>query len=244
MKDSYGCFRLGAGACSFVHTLHPRPRNPSGTVLTGDDLDRLQRLTMGTDILVISDEVYQHLVFDGRAHQSVLRYPELYARSVVTMSFGKTFHATGWRLGYAIAPAELTAEIRRVHQFTTFSAFTPAQFAVADHLADPRHYLELPDFFQRKRDLFLGEFAGAKFAGKASEGTYFCCVDFSAHWSGSDLALAEHLIQEHGIAAIPLGEFYTDKRRTGLLRFCFAKEDAVLRRAGRLLTGLRLTKTR
>ena len=211
------------------------PHNPSGTVLAAADLDALQALTTGTDILVVSDEVYHHLTYDGRAHQSLLRYPELYARSVVTMSFGKTFHATGWRLGYALAPPALTAELRRVHQFTTFSAFTPAQYAMVDHLKEPAHYLELPDFFQRKRDLFLEAVAESNFAALPCRGTYFCCLDFSRHWSGSDLALAEHLIVEHGIAAIPLGEFYSDKRRTGLLRFCFAKEDEVLRAAGRLL---------
>ena len=219
------------------------PHNPSGTMLTAQDLEHLQRITAGTDILVISDEVYQHLTFDGREHQSVLRYPELYARSVVAMSFGKTFHATGWRMGYAIAPPEISAELRRVHQFTTFSAFTPAQYALADHLAEPSHYLELPEFFQAKRDVFLDAVSGSEFRAIPSEGTYFCCLDFSNHWSGTDLALAEHLIADHGIAGIPLGEFYTDKRRTGLLRFCFAKEDDLLRRAGRLLTELSLTKT-
>ncbi len=217
------------------------PHNPSATTLTANDLEELRRITAGTDILVVSDEVYQHLIYDGRVHQSVLGYPELYARSVVAMSFGKTFHATGWRMGYALAPPAISAEIRRVHQFTTFSAFTPAQYALADHLAEPAHYLELPAFFQRKRDLFLEGLAGSAFPALTSAGTYFCCLDFSAHWPGSDLALSEHLIVEHGIAGIPLGEFYEDRRRTGLLRFCFAKEDEVLRRAGHVLSNLRLT---
>ena len=197
-------------------------------------------LTRGTDLLVISNEVYHHLVFDGRPHHSVLAVPELYRRAVVAMSFGKTFHATGWRLGYALAPPGISAELRRVRQFTSFSAFTPAQFAVADHLAEPDHYLTLPAFFERKRDRFLTAVAGAAFPALKPAGTYFCCLDFSGHWAGSDLALAERLIREHGIAAIPLGEFYTDRRRMGLLRFCFAKEDHKLDRAGRLLRGLQL----
>lgn len=215
------------------------PHNPSGTILDEADLAALERITQDRDLVILSDEVYQHLVFDGRQHLSVLRYPELRRRAVVTMSFGKTFHATGWRLGYAIAPPELSRRLRAVHQYLTFSAFTPAQYAVADHLAEPRHYRELPALFQRKRDRFLAAVAAAPFPALPSAGTYFCCLDFSAYWSGSDLALAEHLIRAHGLAAIPLGEFYHDRRRTGLLRFCFAKADDKLDRAGEILTQIR-----
>lgn len=216
------------------------PHNPAGTTFKAADLLRLQKLLAGTDILLLSDEVYQHLVYDGEVHQSVLRYPELYARSVVTMSFGKTFHATGWRIGYAIAPPEISKEIRRVHQFNTFSAYTPVQFALADYLQDAQHYLHLPAFFQQKRDRFINGLKAAPFKLSHCAGTYFVCLDFSDYWSDSDLELAEHLIQHHGIASIPIGVFYSQPTKTGLLRFCFAKQDEVLDQAANLLSNISL----
>ncbi|PHI19499.1 methionine aminotransferase [Lewinellaceae bacterium SD302] len=214
------------------------PHNPSGTIWSEADMHELQQLLEGTNILLLSDEVYQHLVYDGQIHHSVLRYPKLYRRAVVTMSFGKTFHATGWRVGYAIAPPEISAELRRIHQFNTFSAYTPVQYALADYLAEPEHYLQLPEQFQARRDRFLAGLSKASFQLLPSAGTYFVCADFSDQWSGSDLELAERLITEHGIAAIPMGEFYEDKRKTGLLRFCFAKDEKTLDEAAEILTKI------
>jgi methionine aminotransferase len=215
------------------------PHNPSGTIWSEADIQKLTQILEGTNILLLSDEVYQHLTYDGQPHLSILRYPDLYQRAVVTMSFGKTFHATGWRVGYAIAPPEISAEIRRIHQFNTFSAHTPTQFALADYLSTPQHYLELPQIFEQKRDRLLNQLAGC-FRILPCAGSYFACLDFSNYWSGSDLELAEKLIHQHGIAAIPLGEFYTQPRKTGILRFCFAKQEESLDRAAAILNGLEL----
>ena len=204
------------------------PHNPSGTSLEASDLEALQELTRGTDIVVLSDEVYQHLLFDGRRHESVLRYPELFQRSVVTMSFGKTFHVTGWRVGYAIAPPALTAELRKVHQFNTFSITRPLQHALADYLSVPDRYLSLPAFFQRKRDLFRAAMAGTGFEFLPCSGTYFILASYRALSDDGDRAFAHWLTRERGVAVIPISAFYSDGTDEKIVRFCFAKTDELL----------------
>lgn len=214
------------------------PHNPTGTVLEASDLEALQALLAGSNTFVLADEVYQHLIFDGRRHESVLRYPDLYARSIVTMSFGKTFHATGWRVGYAIAPAEITAEIRKVHQFNTFSISRPLQHALADYLADADRYLSLPDFYQRKRDLFLEALAPSPFKPLPSAGTYFSLARYQGISDLSDQAFARWLTREIGVAVIPMSSFYSDGTDERIIRFCFAKQDATLAAAAKRLARL------
>lgn len=216
------------------------PHNPTGRVFSSGFMQELTKLLHDTDILLLSDEVYHNITHEGR-HESVLRYPGLRQRAVVAMSFGKTFHATGWRVGYVVAPPKISKEIRRVHQFNTFSAYTPVQYALADYLAQPERYLGLAPMFRAKRDRFLAGVSSGPYRVLPCAGGYFACLDFSQHaFAGSDLELVERLIREFGIAAIPLGEFYAPPRRTGILRFCFAKEDEKLDRAAALLNSLRL----
>lgn len=212
------------------------PHNPTGTMLRTTDLEALCAITKDTDILILSDEVYQHLVFDGRRHESVLRYPDLYRRSVVTMSFGKTFHVTGWRVGYAIAPPEITAEIRKVHQFNTFSINRPLQHALADYLALPERYLSLPTFFQRKRDLFREAMVETPFELLDCAGTYFMLASYAQISDEGDQAFSRWLTQEKGVAVIPISSFYTDGTDERVIRFCFAKTDEVLLTAAAKLT--------
>ncbi|TXF90116.1 aminotransferase class I/II-fold pyridoxal phosphate-dependent enzyme [Neolewinella aurantiaca] len=204
------------------------PHNPSGTSLRPEDMAALQEIVADSNILILSDEVYQHLVYDGRQHESILRYPELYRRAIVTMSFGKTFHATGWRAGYAIAPPEITAEIRKVHQFNTFSINRPLQHALADYLAEPAHYLSLPGFFQRKRDLFLSAMAGTPFEFLDCAGTYFALASYQRISEKGDQEFARWLTREKGVAVIPISSFYTDGTDERIVRFCFAKTDEAL----------------
>ncbi len=191
-------------------------------------MQRLSELLRPTDIVLIADEVYEHMVYDGVDHQSVARWPELAARSFIVSSFGKTFHVTGWKVGYVAAPAALSAEFRKVHQFNVFTVNTPVQHGLASFLRDPGPYLELPAFYQRKRDLFRNGLAATRLRLLPSEGTYFQCVDYSAV---SDLAEADFcrwLTQEVGVAAIPLTAFYAQPFEQRLARFCFAKKDATL----------------
>lgn len=204
------------------------PHNPSGATLHPDDLAALQEIVADTDILILSDEVYQHLIFDGRRHESVLRYPELYRRSIITMSFGKTFHATGWRIGYAIAPPEITEEIRKVHQFNTFSINRPVQHALADYLATPEHYLSLPGFFQQKRNLFLDAMADTPFEFLDCGGTYFALASYQKISDQGDQEFARWLTREKGVAVIPISSFYSDGTDEQIVRFCFAKTDDLL----------------
>lgn len=215
------------------------PHNPTGTILDHSDLVALRSIVSGTNILVLADEVYQHLIYDGERHESVLRYPDLYRRSIVSMSFGKTFHATGWRIGYAIAPPEITAELRKVHQFNTFSINRPLQHALADYLSEPRRYLELPDFFQRKRDLFQSAMADTPFELLQSSGTYFALARYHEISGLGDQAFARWLTEEKGVAVIPVSSFYSDGRDDGVVRFCFAKTDDLLLRAADQLTKKR-----
>jgi methionine aminotransferase len=216
------------------------PHNPCGSVFSASDLDMLAELIRDTAILVLSDEVYEHIVFDGRAHQSVLRHDELAARSFVVSSFGKTYHCTGWKVGYCIAPRALSAEFRKVHQYLTFCTFTPAQVAFAQVLeADPQHYLDLPAFYQAKRDRFRDLLAGSKFELLPVSGAYFQVADYSALSEADDLAFCEWLAKQGGVAAIPLSAFYeTPPAGQRLIRFCFAKGDATLAQAATRLNAL------
>ncbi|MCO5977919.1 pyridoxal phosphate-dependent aminotransferase [Ideonella oryzae] len=214
------------------------PHNPSGTAWTEAERAQLRDLLRPTDILVLSDEVYEHMVFDGRPHASVSGDPELAARSVVVSSFGKTFHVTGWKVGYVAAPAPLMAEFRKVHQFNVFTVNTPMQHGLARYLADPAPYRDLPAFYQRKRDLFRQGLAATRFQLLPCEGTYFQCVDYSAISDLNDADFCRWLIERAGVAAIPLSAFYAEAPKRQLIRFCFAKQDQTLRQALDRLQGL------
>lgn len=207
------------------------PHNPSGTVWTEADMLRLQDILAPTDVLLISDEVYEHMVFDGRLHVSAARLPALAARAFIVSSFGKTYHVTGWKVGYVAAPAALTAEFRKVHQFNVFTVNTPVQYGLAAYMADERSYLDLPAFYQRKRDLFRRGLANTRFKLLPCEGSYFQCVDIS---EVSDLGEAEFckwLATGIGVAAIPLSAFYGNGFEQRVVRFCFAKKDEILQAA-------------
>jgi len=208
------------------------PQNPAGSLFSDADMLALARLTAGTNILVLSDEVYEHLVFDGLRHESVLRYPELRERSLAVYSFGKTFHNTGWKIGYCVAPPALTAEFRKVHQFNVFSVNTPMQYALADFLADPSEYLGLSAFYQQKRDFFLEVTAGSRLRPLTCHGSYFQLFDYSAISDEPDEAFACRLTTEHGVAAIPVSVFYSSKRDDRVIRLCFAKKEETLEDAG------------
>ena len=207
------------------------PHNPSATIWRAADFDRLAEILRPTDALLISDEVYEHMVYDGERHASASAHPELAARAFVISSFGKTFHVTGWKIGTVAAPAALTAEFRKVHQFNVFTVNTPMQHGLARYLADPAPYLDLPAFYQRKRDLFRAGLAGSRFRLLPSEGSYFQVVDYSAISSLGEADFCRWLTKEVGVAAIPLSAFYDDGRNQGLARFCFAKRDDTLNTA-------------
>ncbi|MGE5168387.1 MAG: pyridoxal phosphate-dependent aminotransferase [Deltaproteobacteria bacterium] len=215
------------------------PHNPSGAVLEASDLETLAGIVRGTEIFVLSDEVYEHIIFDGIAHQSVLRHEELAARSFVISSFGKTYHCTGWKVGYCIAPPQLSAEFRKVHQYLTFCTFSPAQWAFADMLeSDPQHYLDLPAFYQAKRDHFRQLLAPSKFKLQPVKGAYFQLVDYSALKATDDLNFCEWLVREAGVAAIPISAFYETPPDARLVRLCFAKNEATLAAAAERLCRL------
>ena len=209
------------------------PHNPSGAMFTADDIDRLTGLLRGTDILLLSDEVYEHIVFDGARHESALRYPELRERAFVISSFGKTYHCTGWKVGYCIAPAAMSAEFRKVHQYNTFCTFTPAQFAFAEMIeAEPGHYETLGAFYQEKRDRFREQLLTTKLKPLPVPGGYFQLVDYSAVSDLDDAAFCRWLTIEHGVVAIPLSPFYGNPpQRQRLARLCFAKSEATLDKA-------------
>ena len=211
------------------------PHNPSGMVWTAQEMLRLQELLAPTNILLISDEVYEHMVFDGVPHESAARYPGLVARAFIVSSFGKTYHVTGWKVGYVAAPASLSAEFRKVHQFNVFTVNTPVQHGLAAYMADPEPYLGLPAFYQRKRDLFRAGLINTKFKLLPGEGTYFQCVDISDVSELSESDFCQWLTREIGVAAIPLSAFYGDSFDQRVVRFCFAKKDETLNAAlGRL----------
>ncbi len=214
------------------------PHNPTGAIITKQDMDTLANLLEGTDILVISDEVYEHMVFDGQEHFSALQHPQLRKRSIVVSSFGKTFHATGWKVGYAVAPAPLTTELRKMHQFITFCTPTPLQLAIADYLEEEAHYLNLPTFYQAKRDYFNELMKASRFEIIPSAGTYFQLARYSRISDEHDVDFAKRLIREIGVAAIPVSAFYHEKTDHQYLRFCFAKNDETLCAAAEKLVQL------
>ncbi len=207
------------------------PHNPTGTVWTPAEMRQLAALLDGTEVLVISDEVYEHMVFDGAGHPSVARHNDLAERSFVVSSFGKTYHVTGWKVGYVAAPAALMAEFRKVHQYNVFSVSTPTQHGLATYMADYRPAMELSAFYQKKRDLFRQGLALAKLKLLPCEGSYFQCVDYSAVSQLPDLEFCQWLTIEHGVAAIPLSAFYAGGSKQPIVRFCFAKKDSTLKQA-------------
>ena len=210
------------------------PHNPSATVWTQADMLTLQDILAPTDVLLISDEVYEHMVFDadkGHVHQSAARFPGLAARAFIVSSFGKTYHVTGWKVGYVAAPASLTVEFRKVHQFNVFTVNTPVQYGLASYLANESAYLDLPAFYQRKRDLFRAGLAKTRFKLLASEGSYFQCVDISDVSDLNEADFCKWLTTEIGVAAIPLSAFYGDGFDQRVVRFCFAKKDETLNAA-------------
>lgn len=214
------------------------PHNPCGAVLSPGDLTTLAQLAEAHDLIVLSDEVYERLIFDGIRHESVLHYPALAARSLAVFSFGKTFHATGWKVGYLVGPAALMAEVRKAHQFIVFSVNTPVQLALADYLADPAHYESLGAFYQRKRDYFLELIRGSSFEVLPSHGSYFQLLSYRGIAQVPDREMAERLTRQHGVAAIPVSAFYQDKTDHQLLRFCFAKKEETLEKACTILRQL------
>jgi methionine aminotransferase len=207
------------------------PHNPTGSVLRRADIDALAAIVRGTDILLLSDEVYEHMVYDGAVHESMCRYPELAERAFVVSSFGKTYHVTGWKIGYVAAPAALMAEFRKVHQYNVFTVNTPMQHGVARYMSDPAPYLELAAFYQRKRDLFRDGLKGSRFTLLPADGTYFQCVKYDAISSILEADFAEWLTREVKVAAIPVSAFYSQGTESGIVRFCFAKKDETLRLA-------------
>jgi methionine aminotransferase len=211
------------------------PHNPTGKVWELSDLQQLSQIAEEHDLWVISDEVYEHIVFDNRPHISAASITSLAERTFLCGSFGKTFHTTGWKLGYCLAPAELTAEFRKIHQFLVFSVVTPFQFAVAEYLAEPAHYLELSAFYERKRDLFLDAIKDIGFIMKPSEGSFFQNVSYEKLSDEKDQVLAERLTVEAGVASIPVSSFYNEITDYKTLRFCFAKHDETLLRAAEAL---------
>jgi methionine transaminase len=214
------------------------PHNPTATVFSPDDLAKLAALTRGTEIIVLSDEVYEHVVFDGQQHEGIARHPELAARSVVVGSFGKSYHVTGWRVGYCLAPAELTNELRKIHQFMMFAADTPMQYAFAEMMRDPRSYLGLSEFYQRKRDLLAGALSDSRFELLPSAGSFFMLARFRHFSNESDGEFALRLIRDHRVATIPLSAFYSDGTDLGIIRLSFAKDDETLLEGARRLSAV------
>jgi len=214
------------------------PHNPSGRVLFKNDMLQLEALLKNTNILLLSDEVYEHIIFDGEKHQSAALFPALAERAFITASFGKTFHNTGWKMGYCIAPAELTKEFRKVHQFNVFSVHHPTQVALAEYLKTPSNYLELGSFYQQKRDLFLSLLKGSRFEFIPSKGTYFQLLNFKNITNESDYDFAIRLTKEQKIAGIPISVFNENKYDSKVLRFCFAKTDETLKKAAEILCNI------
>lgn len=215
------------------------PHNPCGSILDRSDYDKLATLIRDHDILILSDEVYEHMVYDGARHESVLGHEELRAKSFAVFSFGKTYHATGWKLAYCVAPEELTTEFRKIHQFVTFTTSSFVQYAIADFMAEcPEHTRELPAFYEEKRDTFCNLIAPSRLKFTPSKGTYFQLVDYSAISEKSDIEFANYLTQEKGVAAIPLTPFYEKPPEKKIIRFCFCKDDSTLQQAAKILCEL------
>ena len=211
------------------------PHNPTGAVMTANDMKELEKITSGTDIVILSDEVYEHIIFDGMRHESVCRYPKLAERSFVIFSFGKTYHATGWKMGYCLAPSNLSAEFRKVHQFMVFCANTPIQHALAEYMKRKEKYEELAPFYQEKRDYFIRLLKGSKFKFNPAPGSYFQLLDYSAISNEKDTEFAKRITKEYGVASIPVSVFYQNPVDNMLLRFCFAKTNETLEQAAERL---------
>ncbi len=218
------------------------PQNPSGSILSANDMKELEKLTMNSEITIISDEVYEHIIFDGAKHESVMLYPKLAERSFVVFSFGKTYHNTGWKMGYCLAPENLMPEFRRVHQFVVFSANSFLQYALADFMKN-KNYLELPKFFQEKRDYFLNLLKGSNFKYTPVKGSYFQCLDYSNITNENDFDFAVRLTKENGIASVPVSAFYNKKNDYKMLRFCFAKNNETLEKAAEKLCAIKINKS-
>ena len=212
------------------------PHNPTGKVFTSDDLHALQDIILDKGLYLLSDEVYEHIIFDGLKHESVFSYPELFERSFIVYSFGKTFHVTGWKIGYCVAPAELSKEFRKIHQFNVFSVNHPTQLAISEYLKSPDHYLSLPSLFQKKRDAFESAMTSSRFKPIRCSGTYFQLYDYSEISDENDREFAAHVTREFGVASIPISVFYEDRHDDRILRFCFAKNDDVLAEAAQKLS--------
>jgi len=211
------------------------PHNPTGSILRKSDLEALEKIVADTNIIVLSDEVYEHLIYDGESHESALKYPRLRDRAIVTYSFGKTFHGTGWKLGYCVAPEYLMKEIRKVHQFNVFCVNHPLQKALASFLNNPEEYLSLPSFFQKKRDFLQEVLAGSGFQPIACAGTYFQLYDYSSLSDEDDMTFAERVTRDYGVATIPISPFYEKGTEGKVVRFCFAKTEELLEQAGKRL---------
>jgi len=214
------------------------PHNPSGTVLTDSDMTQLENLVDESDIVVLSDEVYEHIIFDNLKHCSVTRYPRLASRSLAVYSFGKTFHNTGWKMGYCIGPKELMAEFRKVHQFNVFSCNTPMQFALASYISNEQNYLDLSPFYEKKRDLFLEMISESRFKFTPAKGTYFQVLDYSEITSEIDTEYAISLTEKNKLASIPVSVFYNKRVQANSLRFCFAKRESTLEQAAIILNKI------
>lgn len=211
------------------------PHNPIGKTMKEDDLNMLQSIILENELLLLSDEVYEHLIYDGQMHQSVLKYPELFKRSLLVYSFGKTFHNTGWKIGYCVAPKYLMKEFRKVHQFNVFSVNSFVQYALSDFLEDPSNYLSLSDFYQKKRDAFNSYIEGSSLKPLKSEGTYFQLFDYRAISEQPDIEFAKWMTEEHKVASIPISVFYSVPKQTGCIRLCFAKTEETLEQAAQIL---------
>lgn len=214
------------------------PHNPTGRVWTQNDWLELSKLVEGTNTIIVSDEVYEHIIFDGNSHESILKYPELWKRTIAISSFGKTFHVTGWKVGYIIAPENITKEFRKVHQFTVFCINKPMQWAIAEFLKSPSHFLELNSFYQRKRDLFLKLIANSRFQPLPCEGTYFQLVDYSKISDKNDIDFSIEMTQKHGVAVIPITPFCNQQFDGKVVRMCFAKTDDILEKAAVVLNQI------
>ena len=214
------------------------PHNPSGSILAEADIKELQYIALKNNLLVLSDEVYERIIFDDKKHESILKYPALAMQSIAVFSFGKTFHATGWKVGYTVASPEITTEIRKAHQFITFSVNTPTQFALAEHMTNPDHYLALGKFYQRKRDFFLEQIKGSSFQPLPCHGSYFQLLSYQGISDLPETEMAVWMTKEKKLAPIPVSVFYKDGTDQKLLRFCFAKGDETLIKAGEILSNM------
>ncbi|MDF2436003.1 MAG: aminotransferase [Bacteroidota bacterium] len=214
------------------------PHNPTGSIMSAEDMKQLEKLVKGTDIIIISDEVYEHIIFDNNVHQSVARFPKLAERSFIISSFGKTFHTTGWKMGYCVAPKNLMTEFRKVHQFLVFSANTPIQHALTEYLHDKNNYITLGKFYQDKRDYFISGIKNPKFTFTPARGTYFQLLDYKALSKEKDTDFAVKITKEFGLASIPVSAFYHENTDNKVLRFCFAKKEETLDKAIEILNKI------